>query len=127
MSKQSERAAEAESRRELTSKDIETIDQAISSHEVLGGFLYRTRYIFGQIGKLEQHYRGLKQAIEVVEAESGRISSELEGAKARLAEAQQQEVKTRQRVAELTAEAAEKERMLTAYSQTIDRITGKAA
>jgi hypothetical protein len=114
-------------RREVTDDDIAVIDKAISAHQGLGLFLYTTRRILGEIGKLEQHHRGLKQAIEYVQTESGRISSELEHAKAQLAEAQQQEVKTRQRVAELTAEAAEKERLLTSYSQTIDRITGKAA
>jgi hypothetical protein len=62
-----------------------------------------------------------------VQAESGRIALELEHAKAQLAEAQKQTVEKRQELAALTAEAAEKERLLTAYSQTIDRITGKAA
>jgi len=116
-----------DARREVTAEDLETIDSAISYHEVLGGFLYRSRIFLGELSKVEKHYRGLKEGIAVVEEQGRRINAELEAAKTRLATVQQEEVEVRKRVAALTAEAAEKERLLTAYSQAIDKITGKAA
>ena len=116
-----------DARREVTAENLETIDSAISYHEVLGGFLYRSRIFLGELSKVEKHYRGLKEAVTVVEEQGRRVNAELEAANTRLAKVQQEEVEVRKRVAALTAEAAEKERTLTAYSQTIDRITGKAA
>ena len=118
---------ETDARRELTSKDLETVDQAIASNEALGGFLYRSRYIIGEISKLEQHYRSLKEAIVVVEEQGRRVNAELQAAQSKLTEVQAQEVEVRKRIAAFTAEAAEKEQLLTSYSQTIDRITGKVA
>jgi len=118
---------ETDARREVSAADLEVIDGAISAHEGLGRFLYTTRRILGEIGKLEQHYRGLKEGIAVVEQEGGRINAELEAAKTRLATVQQEEVEKRKVVAELGREVEEKRRELEAYSQSIDRIMGKAA
>src|SRR5262249_25637670 len=119
--------AEADARREVTNKDLETIDSAISSHEGLGRFLYTTRRILGEIGKLEEHYRGLKEGITMVEQEGGRINAELEHAKSELAKVKREEVETRKGVAELTREAEEKQRELSAYSMAVDKIMGKVA
>jgi septal ring factor EnvC (AmiA/AmiB activator) len=116
-----------DARREVTSKDLENVDAAIDSHVALGTFLYRSRYILGETSKLEQHYHNTKSSIVVAEQQCAQVNAELEAVKTRLATVQHEEVATRQRLATLTAEVAEKEQMLTRYSQTIDRITGKAA
>jgi peptidoglycan hydrolase CwlO-like protein len=55
------------------------------------------------------------------------LAAQLEATKAELATAQQQEVEKRKEVAALDAEIEQKQRTLTSYSQTIDRITGAAA
>jgi chromosome segregation ATPase len=122
-----ERPAEAAARRAVTVDDVAVIDQAISAHEGLGGFLYTTRRLLGEIGKLETYYKGLKEGIAATEREGERMNTELAVAKTALTKAQREEVETRQLVAELTAEAAKKEQELRAYSQAIDRITGTAA
>jgi chromosome segregation ATPase len=114
-------------RREVTDDDIAVIDKAINAHEGLGLFLYTTRRILGEVGKLDQVYRGTKQAIEQVQAEGANIARQLEYEKAKLAEVQAQEVEKRKELAALTAAVAEKERMLNAFSAQIDKITGKAA
>jgi chromosome segregation ATPase len=114
-------------RREVTNKDIETIDQAISAYEGMGRFLYTTRCILGAIGKLETHYRGLKESITVGEQQLGQLNAELEGARAQLAQAQKQEAEKRNKVAELGREIAEKQQTLAQFSKTIDRIMGAAA
>ena len=116
-----------DARREVTAEDLETIDSAISYHEVLGGFLYRSRIFLGELSKVEKHYRGLKEAVAVVEEQGRRVNAELEAANARLAAVQAQEVEKRKEVAALTAEAEEKRRELSAYSEAIDRIVGKVA
>ena len=113
--------------REVTNEDLATIDGAISAHEGLGRFLYTTRRILGEIGKLDQQYHGIKASLAVVEQQCEQVNVQLEGVKAELAKVQQQEVETRQRLATLTAAAAEKERELSAYSTAVDRIMGKAA
>jgi chromosome segregation ATPase len=118
---------ETDARREVTNKDLEAWDSAMSSYEAFGRSLYATRRILSEIGNLEEQYRGMKRGIEVVQAEASRISSELEGAKNRLAEVQQREVETQKRVAALTAEVQEKQRMLEAFTAQIDKITGRAA
>jgi chromosome segregation ATPase len=128
MSKQpTERPAEADARRAVTETDLQTIDKAISAHEGLGLFLYTTRRILGEIGKLEQHYRGLKESIAIVEREGGQTNAQLEQVRSQLATGQAQEVEKRKQVAELDREIAEKGRMLEHYSKAIERITGAAA
>ena len=92
---------QSDARREVTAADLQTIDAAISSNEALGGYLYRSRYILGEISKLEQHYRGLKEAIAVVERQGEQANAHLEAANTRLAEVQQQEVEVRKQVAAL--------------------------
>jgi chromosome segregation ATPase len=118
---------EADTRREVTSKDLETIDQAINDHETFQKDLFVLRRVLGEIGKLDQVCRGLKQAIEQVQAEAERTSSGLEQAKAGLAATQRQEVEKRQEVAELDAEIKRKQQTLEHYSKAIERITGVAA
>jgi chromosome segregation ATPase len=118
---------EGDPRREVTSKDIETFDQAISAYESLGGFLYKTRYILGEIGKLEDHYRRLKDGIAMAEQQGKQVNAELDGVKAQLATAQKQEAEKRQAVIELNREIEQKEQLLKHYSKTIDRIMGTAA
>jgi chromosome segregation ATPase len=128
MSKQpTERGADADSRRAVTETDLQTIDKAISAHEGLGLFLYTTRRILGEIGKLETHYRGIKEAIAVVGREGEQTNAQLEQARSQLATVQAQEVEKRKVVAELDREVAEKQRMLEHYSKAIERITGAAA
>ena len=119
--------SDTHSSRAVTATDLEVIDQAIGAHEGLGRFLYTTRRILGEIGKLEEQYRGTKEGLAVVQAEAGRIASELEAAKTQLAAVRAQEVEKRKVVAELTAESEEKRRELEAYSQSIDRIMGTRA
>src|SRR5215470_4335719 len=109
--KQSERFAEADAR-QVTNKDLETIDGAISAHEGLGRFLYTVRRILGEIGELEQAYQNTKSSLAVVEQQCEQVNAQLEGVKTQLVKAQQEEVATRQRLAMLTAEVAEKEQML---------------
>ena len=116
-----------DARREVGNTDLEIVDKAIADHETLQKDLYVLRRILGEIGKLDQLYRGLKEGIAVVQAESARAVSELEAAKAELAKVKQQVVETKQELATLTAEAEEKRRELSAYSEAIDRIVGKAA
>jgi len=114
-------------RREVGNKDLEMFDAAIASHEALYRNLWTIRTMLKELGNLEQHHRGLKEAIAVVERQCEQINGELEAAKTRLTTVQKQEGDARQRVAELTAAAAEKERELSAYSAAIDKIVGKAA
>jgi chromosome segregation ATPase len=114
-------------RREVGNKDLEIVDAAINSHETLQRNLYTLRRILGEIGKLEEQYRGARQGVEAVQAEGARISSELEAAKTRLATVQHEESEKRKVVAELAAETAQKEQELRAYSEAIERIVGKAA
>ena len=118
---------QTDARQEVTSKDLESSDAAIDNWEVLGRFLYRSRVILGELSKVEKHYRGLKEGIAVVERQGEQVNAELEAANTRLATVQREEVEARQRVATLTAAAAEKERELSAYSTAIDKIVGKAA
>jgi hypothetical protein len=113
--------------REVTNKDLETIDAAIASHETLYRNLWTMRTVLQEVGKLETQHHAARQGIEMVENEATRILSELEAAKARLAEVQQQESKTRQRLAELAREIEQKEQLLRNYSEAIERIVGKAA
>jgi hypothetical protein len=39
----------------VTESDVAVLDRAISAHEGLGLFLYTTRRILGEIGKLETY------------------------------------------------------------------------
>jgi len=119
--------AEKSSSREVTNKDLETLDGAISAHEGLGRFLYTVRRILGEIGKLEQAYQNTKASLAVVEQQCEQINAQLEAVKAELTKAQREEVETRQRLAELTRETEAKRAELSAYSASIDRIMGKAA
>jgi chromosome segregation ATPase len=116
-----------EARREVGNTDLEIVDRAIADHETFQTRLYTLRRVLSEVGKLDEQYRGLKQAIEQVQAEGANIARQLEQAKADLATAQREAVEKRQELAMLTAEVAEKERTLSAYSAQIDRITGKAA
>jgi chromosome segregation ATPase len=111
----------------VTESDVAALDRAISAHEGLGLFLYTTRRILGELGKLETYHRGLKEGIAVVEQQGVQVNAHLERAKADLAKAQHEEVETRQQLATLSAEVKEKETLLKHYSEAIDRITGKAA
>ena len=121
MSKQSD------TRREVTATDLEKVDKAINDVEPLLKDLYVLRRILGEIGNLDQAVRGGREAIAVVQREGEQVNAQLEGVKAQLAKVQREEVEARQRLATLTAEAAEKARELSAYSEAIDRIAGKAA
>jgi chromosome segregation ATPase len=114
-------------KRQVTNRDIETVDQAISAYEGMGRFLYMTRCILGEIGKLEDHYRRLKESIAAVEQQQGQLNAEFEGVRAALATAQKQEAEKRNEVAQLSREIEQKEQLLKHYSQTIDRIMGTAA
>ena len=118
---------QSDAHRVITNEDLATIDAAISSHEGFGRFLYTTRRILGEIGKLEQAYQNAKSSLAMVEQQGAQVSAQLEGVKTELARMQQQEVETRQRLATLTAEAEEKRRELEAYSTAIDKIMAKAA
>jgi len=118
---------EADTGRAVTATDLETIDAAISSQEGLSRFLYTTRRILGEIGKLETAYQNTKSSLAAVEQQYVQVNGELEGVKTQLAKAQQEEAVTRQRVATLAAEVKEKEQLLSNYSAAVDRIVGKAA
>src|SRR5262252_1749578 len=110
MSKQSD------TRREVTATDLEKVDKAINDVEPLLKDLYVLRRILGEIGNLDQAVRGGREAIAVVQREGEQVNAQLEGVKAQLAKVQREEVEARQRLATLTAEAAEKARELSAYS-----------
>ena len=129
MSKQpSERAADADARsREVTNKDVEIFDAGIASQEAFYRNMWTIRTMLKEVGNLDQRHRSLKEAIAVAEQRGAQVNAELETAKTRLATAQQEEIETRQRLARLTAEVEEKRRELSAYSEAIDRIVGKAA
>jgi len=118
---------EADTHRAVTNEDLAAIDGAISAHEGLGRFLYTTRRILGEIGRLETVYQSTKSSIAVVEQQYAQVNAQLSGVKAELAKVQQELVAGRQELATLTAAAAEKERELSAYSTAIDKIVGKAA
>ena len=70
---------EADTHRAVEQTDLQILDNAITAHEGLGGFLYRTRYILGEIGKLEKHYRDTKASIAVTEQQRDQINAQLEG------------------------------------------------
>jgi chromosome segregation ATPase len=116
-----------EARREVTATDLQIIDAAIASHEVLYRNLWTTRTMLKEIGSLDQTHRGLKQGIEQVRAEGERTSSQLEQVRAELATAQRELVEKRKELAALTAEVEEKQRTLSDFSAEIDRITGRVA
>src|SRR5262245_16754809 len=118
---------EADARREVGNKDLEIVDKVINSHEAFQTQLYVLRRILGEIGKLEELHRGLKQGVEHTQAQSGEQARAFEHAKAQLEAVQREEVEARKRVAELTAEIAAKEKTLNTYTRQIERITGAAA
>jgi len=121
MSKQSE------ARRDVTSKDVVTFDEAISSYESLGGYLYKTKYILAELGRLDKHYRDTKSDLENLVHQRDDLNTQVEAAKSELAKVQNETVETQKQVTALTAEVTEKESALRAYSSAIDKITGKAA
>jgi chromosome segregation ATPase len=128
MSKQpTERHAETDSRRAVTASDLEVIDQAISAHEGLGRFLYTTRRVLTEVGKLEVHYRGLREAISVVEREGEQINAHLEAAKTALATVQQELVERRKEVAVLDREIKEKAQTIDSYARQVEQIIGGKA
>jgi predicted nucleic acid-binding Zn-ribbon protein len=118
---------DARASRAVTETDLQIIDGAITAHEGLGGFLYRTRYILWEIGKLEKHYHDIKSGIGVAEQQRDRLGAELEGVQAQLAKAQKETAERQNEVAQLAREIEQKEQLLRHYSQTIDRIMGTAA
>jgi hypothetical protein len=113
--------------RAVTNDDLALVDKAINSHETFQRDLYVVRRILGEIGKLDQHYRGLKEAIAAVEREGALTNSHLEQTRADLAKVQAQEVEKREVVAALDREIKQKEQMIDAYARQIERITGAAA
>jgi len=108
-------------------EDAEVLDAAISAIETLHRNLWTWRAMVKELGDVKTQYEGTKSGLEVFKQQGEQLSAQLEATRTELATVQQQEVETRQRVATLTAEVAEKERMLRAYSETIDRITGARA
>jgi chromosome segregation ATPase len=118
---------EGDARRAVTETDLQLVDRAIADHETFQKDLYVLRRVLSEVGKLDEQYRGLKQAIEAVQGEGANVARQLEQAKADLATAQREAAEKRQELATLTAEVAGKERTLEAYNAQIERITGKAA
>jgi seryl-tRNA synthetase len=118
---------QVDARRAVTETDLQLVDRAIADHEVFQKDLYVLRRVLGEIGKLDEQYRGVKQGIEAVQAEGANISRQLEYAKEQLAKVQQEEVEKRKELAALTAEVQEKQRTLEAFTAQIEKITGRAA
>src|SRR5215472_7932248 len=120
-------AKQPDTHRAVTESDLQVVEGAIAYSETLLRHLYTLRRVLGEVGSLDQRLHGLKEGIAVVERQGEQVNAELEAANTRLATVQREEVEARQRVATLTAAAAEKERELSAYSTAIDKIVGKAA
>jgi len=118
---------QTDTHRAVTETDLQIVERAISNHEVFQKDLFVLRQVLREVGNLDQRYRGLKEGIAVVEEQGRRVNAELEAAHTRLAEVQQQEVEVRKRVAALTAQAEEQQRMISSYAEQIDRITGAKA
>jgi chromosome segregation ATPase len=113
--------------REVTPRDLDVLDKAISSHEALGLFLYTTRGILGELGKLEKNYRDVKDGIKNGERYRDGLSQQIEAAQIELAKLRKEFAEKQQELTKLDAEIEAKYRTLENYSRAIDRITGAAA
>jgi septal ring factor EnvC (AmiA/AmiB activator) len=118
---------ETDSRREVTATDLEKVERAINDLEPFLRDLCVVRRILGEVGNLDQAVRGGREGIAAVQREGELVNAQLEAVKVEFAKVQQQLGEGRKELATLTAAVAEKERMLSAFSAQIDKITGKAA
>lgn len=108
-------------------KDTEVIDAAVGHLEPLLHELYVLKRMLTELGGIKTEYDAAKQGAEILRSQEGDLARQVEFAQSKLTEVQTQEVELRKQVAALTAEVEEKQRTLSSYSETIDRITGKAA
>ena len=113
--------------REVTPNDLDVLDKAISSHEALGRFLYTTRGILGELGRLEKQYRDTKDGLANGERYVADLRKQIEAAQAELAKLRKEFTEKQQQIAAIDAETEVKRKILENYSRTIDRITGAAA
>jgi len=118
---------ETEAHRAVTASDLEIVDKAIADHETFQKDLYVLRRVLGEVGNLDQQYRGLKEGIEHLQEQGRQLNSHNDAARAELAKVQQDVVEGRKEVAALTAQAEEQQRMISSYAEQIDRITGAKA
>jgi chromosome segregation ATPase len=108
-------------------KDADVLDAAISAIETLHRNLWSWRAMVKELGDVKTQYDGTKSGLEVLRQQADQVSAQLEATRTELADTQNQNVELKKENVALAAEVAEKERMLRAYSETIDRITGAAA
>ena len=118
---------QADARREVTANDIEATEKAISANAEYTRSLYTILRILGEVGNLDQAVRGGREAVALVQREGQQVNAHLEAAKAELANTQNRNVELKKENATLAATAEEQRRMISAYAEQIDRITGAKA
>jgi hypothetical protein len=60
---------QVEARRAVTETDLQLVDKAIADHETFQKDLYVLRRVLGEVGNLDQAYRGMKEGIAQVQAD----------------------------------------------------------